>query len=246
MRIAGLIGCVLVLSFSSILPAQTTQPTRSEAAAPKAAPSINFRDTALVDAIEYFRDITKLNIVVEWKALEDVGVSKDTPISINLKRVKIRVALKATLESAAPGLLSYYIDDGVVHITTMARADAKMVTRVYPIQDLLHEIPDFKDTGNDNNNETGTDITIGGGTGGGAGGGAGGGNLFGGGGAGNETNNERTTKKERAQNIIDLIQSTIRPEVWEPNGGKARIRHLNGNLVITAPLSVHQQIGIGY
>ncbi|MBC7783786.1 MAG: hypothetical protein H7144_08090 [Burkholderiales bacterium] len=249
MRHAALIGLVIGSSLSAaIAQAPTTRPA-AVAPVPANTPAkkpaeVNFREAALTDAIDFFRTVTGANIVVEWKALEEIGVSRDTPVNLNLKRVKFRVALKATLESASPGLLAYYIDNGVIHITTLARADAQMITRVYPVQDLLHDIPDFKTPNQNNSNDTGTEVTVGGdsGSGGGSGSGSGLGNS-----GGNETE-ERTTKtrKERAQDLIDIIQTTIRADVWDINGGKARIRHLNGNLVITAPRSVHEQIGIGY
>ncbi len=36
---------------------------------------------------------------------------------------------------------------------------------------------------------------------------------------------------------------TVEPEVWRENGGTASIRYFRGRLIITAPRSVHEQIG---
>ena len=48
-----------------------------------------------------------------------------------------------------------------------------------------------------------------------------------------------------AQSLIDLIQSTVRPEAWEPNGGRARMSYFaNGHgLVVLAPEDVHEDVG---
>src|SRR5262249_29176010 len=143
-----------------------------------------------------------------------------------------------------PKLLSYYIDGGIVHITTIAKADAQMVTMVYPVHDLMLEIPNFKARQNNNSSDSSTEITVGGDS-------ASSGSTSSGLSLSADTSTDDTatpklTAKERSQSLIDLIQATIRPEIWEANGGKARIRYFNGNLIITAPITVHQLIGIGY
>jgi hypothetical protein len=51
------------------------------------------------------------------------------------------------------------------------------------------------------------------------------------------------TKAERVEKLIALITKTIRPEVWEANGGTATISYFRGYLVIAAPRSVQEAIG---
>ena len=40
-----------------------------------------------------------------------------------------------------------------------------------------------------------------------------------------------------------LIKELVQPEVWVDAGGSAQIRYFNGNLIVTAPRSVHEAIG---
>jgi len=51
------------------------------------------------------------------------------------------------------------------------------------------------------------------------------------------------TKTERADALVKMIREVIRPEIWRENGGEASIRYYNGNLVVTAPRSVHEALG---
>ncbi len=217
----------------------------ANAALTKRLPTISLKDVALTDAIEFFRDATNANLTVDWRSLEEVGISKDTPVSLSLRHVPTRVALKAVLESAAPGLLTFTVSENVITITTIAKADGKMITRIYPVQDLLTEIPDFEgpslsltdQVGNKSGNSD---------RGGRNGGSNQSGGIFGTGGNSNASNRdeEKTkTRTERADDLIAVIQETIRPEIWDTNGGKARIRFFNGNLIVTAPKSVHEAIG---
>ena len=63
---------------------------------------------------------------------------------------------------------------------------------------------------------------------------------------GNSNDNEKNkgqTKEERAQQLLDVITSTIQPDIWQVNGGTAAIRFFNGNLIVTAPRSVHEALG---
>ena len=84
-----------------------------------------------------------------------------------------------------------------------------------------------------------------------SGGGGGGGSSGGGGGSGglfNNSNQDRNkepakTKDQRAQDLVDLIINPVRPDIWKENGGPASIRYFNGNLIISAPRSVHEAIG---
>jgi hypothetical protein len=73
--------------------------------------------------------------------------------------------------------------------------------------------------------------------------GGGGGGFGGGSGGGGLTQEKIRTKQERADDLVTLIRETIRPEIWKENGGTAAVRYYNGNLIVTAPRSVHEAIG---
>jgi hypothetical protein len=216
-------------------------------------PELNFQGVTLNDAIEFLRDVTGANITVNWKALETSGVNRDTPINLRLAGISLRKALDLVLNEAAGGdSITYFIDEGVIEITTRDIADHQMVTRVYDVQDLIMEVPDFT-----NAPQFSLDASQNqGGGGGGSGqlgqGGSGGGlsvtnTLFSGGGTNLNQNRIPTkTKDQRAQDLVDLIEAVISPDIWKDNGGIASIRYFNGMLVVTAPRSVQEAIGGSY
>jgi general secretion pathway protein D len=208
-----------------------------------ALPNVNLDNVLLSDAIDFLRDVSGANVHVNWRALEAAGVGKDTQVNVRLRTVTLRKVLDLVLGEAGAGVaLAYYVDQGVIEITTRELADKDLFTRVYPIQDLIVEVPDF--IGPDFNitqNNTQTS-----GSGGGGGGGGSGQGLFGGGSSGTSGTNgqeKQMTRAERAQALIDVITETIQPEIWNTNGGPAAIRFFNGNLIVTAPRSVHEALG---
>jgi len=214
-------------------------------------PELKFQGVTLGDAIDFLRDVSSANITVNWKALETLSVTRDTPINLHLSNISLRKALEMVLTEAAGGdAITFDIDQGVIEITTRELADHRMVTRVYPVEDLIMEIPDFTDAPqfslDASQNQQG---------GGGGGGGAGGGGtstvanqLFANANQQNTLTNQNKgpTKAERAQALVELIESIVSPDVWKDNGGTASIRYFNGMLVVTAPRSVQEAIGGEY
>jgi hypothetical protein len=216
-------------------------------------PELRFQGVTLNDAVEFLRDVSGANMTVNWKALEGAGVNRDTPINIHLAGITLRKALDMVLNDASGGdAITYFVDEGVIEITTRDIADHNMVTRVYPVEDLIMEVPDFTDAPNfslDASQQQG--------------GGGGGGQALGQGGGGGQSQvtnqlfqnanqigqngrNTGKTKEQRAQDLVDLIQAVIFPDIWKDNGGTASIRYFNGMLVVTAPRSVQEAIGGEY
>ena len=193
-------------------------------------PELNLAGVTLADALEFARDVSSANIHVNWPALEAAGVSKDTPVNVRVRNVSLRKVLNLVLSESGSGVpLTFYIDDGVIEVTTRELADRVLITKVYPIDDLILEVPDF--VGPEMNLEMGN----------GQGGGQGG--PFQGGGQGNNGDDKGTSRVERAEALIDLITEVIQPDIWQKNGGTAAIRFFNGSLIVTAPRSVHEALG---
>jgi hypothetical protein len=205
-------------------------------------PAVKLDSVAFKDALDFVQDLSGANLHVNWAALAAAGVTKDALIDLHLRGIPLRKALNLILSEAAAGnaVLTYYIDDNVIEITTQELADKVLITMVYPVDDLLMDVPDFTDAPKfdltqSQGNGGGTTVGAGGG-----GGNASTGSLFGGGGADGET--KGASRAERAQQLVDLITSVVRPEIWQANGGPASIRFFNGSLIVTAPRSVQEEI----
>jgi hypothetical protein len=218
-------------------------------------PDLKFTDVSLSDAIDFLRDTTQGNIVVDWKSLEAVNIDRNTLINVRLRNVTLRKALSVILSEAGSGnVLTFFVQDNVLQITTQAKADTIMFTQVYDVRDLLVTNPQFSPQDVQNvlsslGSGGGGGQTYGSSTGGGGGGApSGGGQSFSsssssafssGGSRTQNTNTDDTT----GASLVKLITDTIRPEIWKQNGGTATITFFQGNLIVTAPLSVQEAIG---
>lgn len=131
----------------------------------------DFNETPLSEVVEYFAQIHEIPIIIDTRALDDVGLGSDTPVTRTLSGTSLRSALRILLKELE---LTYIIRDEVLQITTPEEAENELITKVYPVGDLVIPIINFgANTGQ-----------LGGGFGGQQGGGGFGGGGFGGGGLG--------------------------------------------------------------
>ncbi len=95
---------------------------------------MEFIETPLQDAVDYFKDHHGIEIQLDNNALEDAGIGTDTPITRKLHGISLRAALRLLLGSVD---MTFDIRDEVLLITTKEEADTWLITRTYPIGDLL-------------------------------------------------------------------------------------------------------------
>jgi hypothetical protein len=95
-----------------------------------------FHETPLEEAIQVISEKHKIPIVVDKRALAEIGLTPDTPISISLKNVTLRVFLRLMLRDLN---LTYLVKDDVMQITTHEEADQDLATQMYRLPDNLLE-----------------------------------------------------------------------------------------------------------
>ena len=143
MRRIALALLVLIVSVSIWSPTARGDRAINQALSSR-LPELKFQGVTFGDALDFLRDVSGANITVNWKALEAAGITKDNPINLHLTGIGLRKALDMVLTEASGGdTITYTVDQGVIEITSRELADHMMVTRVYPVDDLLMEIPDF-------------------------------------------------------------------------------------------------------
>lgn len=96
--------------------------------------SLEFVETPLHDVVEYLKDCLQIRIVLHLKALSDVGVAADTPITRNLLSISARSALNLLLDDLD---LTWVISNEVLLITTRDEAGSMLENVVYEVHDLV-------------------------------------------------------------------------------------------------------------
>ena len=96
--------------------------------------SVSFKDSPFEAAIEYLRTLTGVPIAVDKSVLEAAGVTYETKISVRLPEVSFRTVLRRVLGEVG---LTYVVKDEAIQVITPQQAREMVVTRVYPIRDLV-------------------------------------------------------------------------------------------------------------
>lgn len=210
------------------------------------AGEIHFDGIAFEQLIDHLRDLTGLNIVVNWSALETAAIEKDKEVSLKLMAgtVKYETALKLILEEVGGGEveLAYEIGDGVVQISTKEDLARRTTVQVYNVQDLIIRVPDFEGRQINLNNIGNSQRGGLGGAQGGGGGGQGGGGIFDGGGQQPQGQGD-TNGTDNLARLVNLIQTTIDPESWREAGGNTgAINDLNNQIIVTQTATAHNQL----
>ena len=94
----------------------------------------DFNESPLRDVQRSIEDQFRIPVEIDARALEELGLDLDTPVTQSLSGVSLRSALKRML---GPIDLAYIIKDEVLLITTKEKAEENLVVKVYPVADLV-------------------------------------------------------------------------------------------------------------
>jgi hypothetical protein len=119
-------------------PAAKRRPLRSGEAAIEEAlakpTELECVETPLTDVIDALKNRCGIEIQLHKKALDDVGIGTDTPVTIDLRGVPLRSALNLLLRGLS---LTWTIRDEVLLITTPEEDESQMIRKVYDVSDLV-------------------------------------------------------------------------------------------------------------
>jgi|GEM_PF-4899867 len=97
--------------------------------------AMNFVEESLDGVIARLAESQDLDIQIDRKALADAAVDYETRITFNRRGLlPLGVGIDLMLDDLA---LSYVVDHGILRITSRERAEEMLVTRVYPVEDLV-------------------------------------------------------------------------------------------------------------
>lgn len=101
--------------------------------------SLDFRETPLVDVMDFVREMSGINILIDPKVYDDVDPEK-LNITVKVDDLQLGSALRLLL-----GLrdLTAVYREGVLIVVTKASMLEEVYTQIYDVHDLLQPITDF-------------------------------------------------------------------------------------------------------
>ncbi|MCB9849720.1 MAG: hypothetical protein H6817_03355 [Phycisphaerales bacterium] len=223
--------------------------------------TINVRDLPIAHVLEELSADGSIDLNVDWRALESEGIGRDTPVTLSLREPAplgqvLHLVLDQISGDATVTAVDYAVRGGLIQVSMRNVLDNDTYLQVYDVLELTKAVPRFAldPVAGSGSAAPVNSGSPGGGFGGGVGMGGGNQNPY----AGEEsgatapdgTNIQAVAPvlwserdDEPAENLIDLIVSTITPDDWAENGGNiATIQQINGTLVVKHNARGHRAI----
>jgi hypothetical protein len=99
--------------------------------------SLKFTNHRLQDVVDYLQDRTGQTIILDKTAMDDAGLSYDSPVTVNLKNVTVRTALRKIFRDLG---LTFVVKDEVIQVVSPAQAAQMMRTQIYYVGDLVSNV----------------------------------------------------------------------------------------------------------
>jgi hypothetical protein len=94
-----------------------------------------FVETPLSQVTDHLAEMTGIQFHLDTRPLSDAGITSDVPITLRLKKVPAEMVLRLILRNLD---LTYWLDNGVVIVSTRDEANTNLHPLVYRIDDLLY------------------------------------------------------------------------------------------------------------
>jgi hypothetical protein len=101
---------------------------------PLRSTGLDFNEVPLKDMISLLQDDFNIPVQLDIKALDEIGLGPDEPVTASLHDISLRSALRLMLKQLQ---LTYIIRDEVLMITTPEEAERALTICVYDVTDLM-------------------------------------------------------------------------------------------------------------
>ncbi|MBS0201686.1 MAG: hypothetical protein JSS49_02215 [Planctomycetes bacterium] len=95
--------------------------------------AVEFRDTPLDEVLRKFSEMMEVNLVLDTRSLEEVGLKRTAPVSMVMSGVSARSALKLILE---PLNLTFMEENEVLMIVSRQRSKGELIVKTYSVEQL--------------------------------------------------------------------------------------------------------------
>jgi type II secretory pathway component GspD/PulD (secretin) len=191
-----------------------------------------FTDAPLEAAVDFVGTLANIVVDVDWDSLADVGIDRQTPVTLNLPNATVRTVMDRMMEKVSEDEFSkadWAVKDGILTVASDEKLRKDTHIHIYDISDLLIDVPDYTEVP-DLDLQSVLQSNQGGG----------GQSPF------RDDQNqdiERRTLEEKRDEVSDLIQQLVDFDGWRDNGGDTgTVYSMERSLIITNTAKNHQQI----
>ncbi|MDD4891336.1 MAG: hypothetical protein PHU85_15550 [Phycisphaerae bacterium] len=108
-------------------------------------PEVRFNAISFENSLLFLRDLQRVTINPNWWAMEAVGITRQTEITLHVRDASFETTLMELLSKAAgkEGVLDFALKDGMIRISTIEDLSTLKYILVHNVRDLLDSTVDF-------------------------------------------------------------------------------------------------------
>jgi hypothetical protein len=226
----GLLGVVIGRSSAGpTSPLAVVQQAEIDAGMERVVPPIDFHETPFQQVIEFLRDRTHANLVVNWPALQAAGVDRELPVTLSLAKTSLSRVLDVLCTIAGEQdsvKLAVRVENGVIVLSTDQDLSVTTVVRLYDVRDLLEaDVAQRKKWRRFPSTQAWLSKQ----------------GLFGAPGGAVATYED--LYQASLENLTRIIVENVEPDMWRDAGGIAgSVREFNGRLLITGTPRMQREV----
>lgn len=174
----------------------------------------------LEGAVQQLQKAAGINVVVDKEGLEEEGLTAREEVRVEYSDLSVKSALSLLLESVSDRL-GWVVENDAVKVTSKVRTLGTLVTKTYPVADLIVAMPENRGPLNLNGEwKPAADVKA-------------------------APPLAAAKKQQSANALIKLLTETMEPDSWSEVGGEGSIQFHEGtlSLVIRQRAAVHEAIG---
>lgn len=235
-RVIGIATAALVFSLplaaAPAQPPERSAPAKAEARKAPPLVSLAIEGRSLKEAVREIEAAAGVRIHPMWRdASHHTGLDPEAQITLHVHNQPLSAVIERLLEAidevGNDSITWQRTPEGAWQIGPKSRLNAYKRVHIYEVSDLIRTVPDHRSGPSIDLQQalsnTGSPISQTD--------------------AGSEWLEELPTSRDRAAELVDLIESMIEPEQWPANGGEGgTIRIVGSTLIIRAPDYMHRAL----
>ncbi|MCB9850203.1 MAG: hypothetical protein H6817_05815 [Phycisphaerales bacterium] len=177
---------------------------------------IKWVDEPLETVLDWLRDQGPINVIVMWQMLDRQAIDRETPVSLEMRDATVHEILRELCDQLSTEVeVGFRAYGNTIKFSTSEYFERKLYTRVYDVTDLIWAQDEFAP------NCAASVVAGSPGRG--------------------EIDTYELPEVRRAE-VEELIQHLMMTNEWAADDNGWSVRVWRNNLIVRAPLSVHQQI----
>lgn len=106
--------------------------------------AIDWEDAPLHEILDWLREQGPINVIAVWRELNDIGIDRNSPVTLKMRDSTVEQVLAEMLEQLSPdGEIGFRAYGNTIKLSSRRHFDQQLYTRVYNVADVIFNVEEF-------------------------------------------------------------------------------------------------------